>query len=192
MGTAKVSKRDQLIDTASRLFAAQGYRGTGIDQIAEEATVTKKTMYHHFGSKDELILAVLENYQGQYLAGFREQIEARTEDPRERLLGIFDVAGQWFAERDFRGCMVINAVAECATADARARQLSRQFKATERGYIEHLARKAGVPDPAALADALALLLEGAIVTAQISGQNESAQIARRSAECLLDCALAGR
>jgi len=186
-----LSKREQLIQAATRLFAEQGYRATGIDQIAEVAGVTKKTLSHHFRSKDELVLAALRDYESRYRNNFMRMVEAISTDPRERLLGIFDLAGQWFASGRYYGCLFINAVAEHMALDSPLRSLCQEFKHLERDYFARLAAAAGVPDSEGLATSFALVFEGAIVTAQVSGTADCAADARKTAEILLDQALAG-
>ncbi|MEJ8567154.1 TetR/AcrR family transcriptional regulator [Elongatibacter sediminis] len=184
-------KRLQLIETAVELFNEHGFHGVGIDRIAEAAGVSKKTMYHHFRSKEELILAALRHHDGLFRNQFMKGVEAAADTPRERLLAIFDVAEAWFASNRFFGCLFINAVGEYAEPDTPIRGVCRQFKQLMRGYIEDLAREAGAPDAPALADALALLLEGAIVTAQVSGNPSAAESARQAAAVLIDHALSG-
>lgn len=179
----------QLIETATRLFAQQGYRGTGIDQIASEAQVTKKTMYRYFASKDDLIMAVLKRREDEYRRGFMEKMAAYSSDPREQLLGIFDLAYRWFASGRYTGCLFINAVAEHGGTEVR--ETCRVFKKLERDYIEELARAAAVPDPAYIADAFALLFEGALVTAQVSGRPDAALTAKKTAALLLKQVLSG-
>lgn len=179
----RLDKRKQLIETAMRLFAEQGYRGTGIDQIASEAQVTKKTMYRYFASKDELILAVLRHYEDEYRKAFMERVTAYSSDPREQLLGIFDLAYRWFASERYFGCLFINAVAEHGSPAVR--EASQVFKQLERDYIGELAQTAGVPDPAQVADSFSLLFEGALVTAQITGRPDAAITAKETAALLL-------
>ena len=106
------AKRQDLVDTAMELFSAHGYHGTGIDRIAEEAGVSKKTMYHHFRSKEELILAALKQYDGLFRNDFMKAVNKRGDTAYERLLAIFDVAHDWFSGDNFYGCMFINAVGE--------------------------------------------------------------------------------
>ncbi|MEJ2122142.1 MAG: TetR/AcrR family transcriptional regulator [Alphaproteobacteria bacterium] len=163
-------RREQLLDTAITLFARHGYHAVGIDTILKCAGVSKKTLYRHFRSKDELILAALRKYDGRFRNAFMRQVEARAAEPRGRLLAVFDVAADWFEADNFYGCMFVNAVGEYAEAETPIRRACRDFKAEMRRYIEDLCRQAGAPEPATLAAELALLLEGAIVTAQVSGQ----------------------
>ena len=179
-------KRQDLVDTAIRLFAEHGYHGTGIDRIADEAAVSKKTLYHHFRSKEELILAALRHYDGLFRNNFMKMVNKVSDDPYQRLLGIFDVAQAWFSDHRFFGCMFINAIGEYADRDTAIRKASQDFKAQMKAYILDLAESAGVADPKTLADALALLLEGSIVTAQVTGTPDAAQTAKSTAKILVD------
>ncbi len=185
-------KRQELVDTAIKLFAQHGYHGTGIDRIAEEAGVSKKTMYNHFRSKEELILAALKHHDGLFRNDFMRGVEQVSDDPYERLLGIFDVANVWFSDHEFYGCMFINAVGEYSNRDSAIRDACQQFKRQFTAYIEALAVAAGASDPVGLAHTLALLLEGAIVTAQVAGRPDSAATAKGAAKVLIDNALPGR
>lgn len=184
-------RREQLIDTAIDLFAEHGYHATGIDTILARSGVSKKTLYRHFRSKDELILAALKKFDGLFRNNFMRQVEARADTPRGRLLALFDVAGAWFEQNNFYGCMYINAIGEYSAADTALRQVCKEYKALIRRYIEELCVEMGAPDPAGLADELALLLEGAIVTAQVSQlKSRAAEIAKTAAASLIAQAMA--
>lgn len=179
-------RREQLIDTAIALFAKHGFHATGIDTILETSGVSKKTLYRHFRSKDELILAALQKYDGLFRNSFMRQVEERASTPRGRLLAVFDVAAEWFAQNTFYGCMFINAVGEYSDPDTPIRQVCRAFKGMMRRYIEGQCIALGAPDPAALADELALLLEGATVTAQVSeSRTHAARVAKGAAAALI-------
>jgi AcrR family transcriptional regulator len=183
-------RREHLIDTAIGLFAKHGFHATGIDRILEESGVSKKTLYRHFRSKDELILAALKKYDGLFRNGFMRQVEERAETPRDRLLAVFDVAEAWFRQNNFYGCMFINAIGEHSAADTPIRQVCKDFKAMMRGFLHELCIEAAVPDPPGLAEELALLLEGAIVTAQVSqDRHRAAQVAKTAAAALIELAV---
>jgi AcrR family transcriptional regulator len=182
-------KRQDLVDTAIRLFNQRGFHGTGIDLIAEEAGVSKKTMYHHFRSKEELILAALKHHDGLFRNDFMKSVNKVSESPSERLVGIFDVAHAWFDTNDFFGCMFINAIGEYSHRDSAIRSACKDFKHQMTGYILELAQSAGVSEPRELAESLALLLEGSIVTAQVAGNPDSADIARKAACVLIENSL---
>ena len=184
------SKRELLINTAKRLFAEYGFHATGIDRILAEAGVAKKTLYNHFRTKDELIIAVLRQHDSEFRNYFMQQVELRAKAPAERLLAIFDVVENWFAQNNFFGCMFINAVGEYSEEDSPVRDICREYKKLMHAYIVNLALEAGASDPEALADELALLLEGAIVTAQVSDRSKPAKTAKNIASSLIKAALA--
>lgn len=183
-------KRQHLVDTAIELFSAHGFHGTGIDRIAEAAQVSKKTMYHHFRSKEELILAALRQHDGVFRNEFMRAVDGHGATARERLSAIFSVAHAWFSDNKFYGCMFINAIGEYAAPDTAIREVCKDFKVLMRSYIEELAAGAGAENPGELAAELALLLEGAIVTAQVSGNPTAAGTAAKAAEVLISAALA--
>ncbi len=182
-------KRQELIDTAINLFTQHGYHGTGIDRIAEEAGVSKKTMYHHFRSKEELILAALKHHDGLFRNYFMKSVNQVSDSPSDRLLGIFDVAHAWFSDNAFFGCMFINAIGEYSNRDSAIRNACQDFKSQMTAFVEELAISAKAADPQGLADTLALLLEGAIVTAQVAGKPDSAETAKVAARVLINNAV---
>ena len=185
----KQSKRDQLIQTAVKLFAKNGFHATGVDMIAAESGVTKRTLYAHFRSKEELVLAALQQYDGVFRNEFVRRVEESAKTPRGQLLAVFDVAEQWFRQNNFYGCLFINAVGEFSERDTAIRKVCCEFKALVKGYIQELCLRAGAAHPDQLAEELALLFEGAIVTAQVSQTSKAAQIAKRASKALVDKAL---
>lgn len=180
------SKREQLIQTAVALFAKNGIHATGIDTIVEQSGVTKKTLYAHFRSKEELVLAALRHYDGQFRNSFMRQVETKGRTPKARLLAVFDVAEAWFSQQNFYGCMFINAVGEHSTPDTSLRYVCSDFKRMMTEFILDLCVKSGARNPQQLSEELALLLEGAIVTAQVSQKPDAAKIAKRAAEILIE------
>jgi len=186
-------RREQLIDTAIDLFAKHGFHATGIDRILAVSGVSKKTLYRHFRSKDELILAALRKYDGLFRNNFMRSVEGRATAPRDRLLAVFDVARDWFEDNSFYGCMFINAVGEYSDPDTPVRHQCKAFKSMIRDYIEQQCRGMGAPDPAGLAEELAMVLEGATVTAQVSqNRARAAEIAKTAAAALIDKAMTSR
>ena len=179
------SKRDQLIDTALDLFCRDGFHATGIDKILAQSGVAKMTMYKHFKSKDELILAALHRRDETFRNDFMRQVERRGKTPGQRLLAIFDVMGDWICGRGFTGCTFINASAEYADPDDPIHAAAAEHKRLVLGYVLGLATDAGAKDAHALAQGLMPLAEGAIVMAQVSGHTEAAAQAKKTAEILL-------
>ncbi len=178
-------KRDELVETALELFGREGFHATGIDRILAEAGVAKMTLYHHFRSKDELILAALRLRDERFRNDFMRRVERASDDPTERLLAIFDVLGELFDAKEFRGCTFINACAEYGERDSSIHGIAMEHKRLVLGYVRELARAAAVRDPEELARQLCILMEGVIVTAQVSGDEDAAPQARRVAELLI-------
>ncbi|MEQ9518416.1 MAG: TetR/AcrR family transcriptional regulator [Parvibaculum sp.] len=184
-----ISRRDHLVQVAQDEFAAHGFHGTGIDGLLAKAGVSKKTLYAHFRSKEELIVAVLRGHDTNFRDDFKRDVEALADDPKERLLAVFDVASDWFHEKSFYGCIFINAVAEYSEGTSPIREACRDFKQMMKTYIIDLARDASLPQPGVIGAQLALLLEGATVTAQVSGDKNAALIAKEAARSLIASAL---
>ncbi len=184
------AKRLHLVDTAIELFSAHGFHGIGIDRIAEEANVSKKTMYHHFRSKEELILAALRHHDGRFRNEFMKAVDNHGKTPYDRLLAIFDVAHAWFSDNNFYGCMYINAIGEYSAPDTAIREVCKEYKRLTLSYIEELTQAAGIPDAHAVAATIAILLEGSIVTAQVAGTPNAAETAKLAAKVIVDSALA--
>lgn len=185
------SRRDHLIDTALGLFARHGFHATGIDRILAEAGVAKMTLYNHFRSKDELILAVLRRRDERFRNWFVRAVEHRAADARGRLLAIFDALEEWFGREDFTGCMFINAAAEFSGIADPIQGAAAEHKRLVAGYLAGLAEEAGAKDPERLAFELSLLLDGAIVCAHVCGVSDAAARAQAAAEVLIDTALSG-
>lgn len=183
------SKRERLLRTALELFAKQGIHATGIDTIVESAGVTKKTLYAHFRSKEELLLAALRHYDGLFRNEFMRKVEQAAKNPKDRLLAVFDVAGDWFRQPNFYGCLFINTVGEFSQQETPIRQVCQENKRLMKGYLQELCEEIGVQDAEGLAEELALVFEGAIVTAQVSQKPNAAQVAKRAAKALVDQAI---
>jgi AcrR family transcriptional regulator len=180
------SARERLLAAADELFYEEGVHTVGIDRVIERAGVAKATLYSAFGSKDELIRAYL---QARHAAR-RERMTrrlARYDTPRERLLGVFDVLGESFAEPGFRGCAFVNASAEARPGSA-IEEVSDESRAWVRSLLAELARTAGATDPERLARQLALLYDGATVSARMDRDPTAAAAARTVAAALVDAA----
>jgi AcrR family transcriptional regulator len=179
------NKREQIIDTAIILFSRDGFHATGVDTIIAESDVTKRTLYNHFSSKDDLVLAALRKRHDTFVEGFCTKVLARSNNPKEQLLAIFDVAHEWFQEDNFYGCVFVNAIGEYAETKKEVRVIAQAFKKHIRDFIIELAQKAGAKKPSELGKGIALLLEGSIVTAQVSDTPEVAIYAKELARKLI-------
>lgn len=191
-GAATDPARGRILDAATRLFYYHGINNTGVDKIIADANVAKMSLYRNFGSKDQLIVECLNRLDVRYHDWFVAQVENRTSDPREKLLSAFDVLHEWINSRHFRGCAFINATVELADPQHPARQPVLAHKRRNRCYIQRLAQACDVPDPAAFARQIMLLIEGAMVTALVQDDLGAAQDAKRAAGALLGAAGAAR
>lgn len=178
-------RRDHLVGTALALFSKHGYHATGIDRILAESGVAKMTLYKHFRSKDELILAVLRRRDEEFCRWFQAEVEARAATPRERILAVFDVLETWFKDPDFNGCCFIHAAGEYARKDDPVHLAAAEHKARIQSYLRELAQTAGAASADDVSRQLMLLVDGAIVAAHVSGDVIGARSARNLAEALL-------
>lgn len=179
--------RDRVLKTASRLFHREGIRAVGVDRIAAEAEVGKMTLYRHFATKDDLVVAVLEGRDGPARAALAAAMEHAGDDPHARLLAPFAMLEPWFASKGFRGCPFMNASLELHDPAHPARAVARRHKAATRDVFATAAGAAGY-DAAwagALADQLALLFDGAIAQAQMRDPQTVARAALAAAQALV-------
>jgi AcrR family transcriptional regulator len=177
--------REKVLGTASKLFYKEGIRAVGVDRVAAEAGVSKMTLYRHFPSKDDLVVAVLDARDGPALAALRATAEHATGGPRKRILAAFEMLGPWFGSRGFRGCPFMNASLELADPGHPARAIANRHKTATRDHFAGLTDELGAKDPAGLADQLALVFDGAIAQAQMRDPQLVAQAACAAAEALL-------
>lgn len=185
--TAKASARERLLAAASELFYAEGVRTVGIDRVIERAGVAKASLYNTFGSKEKLVKAYLDGRHRDTLAGLRRAID-RHNDPRQRLLAVFDAQAELFADPGFRGCAFVTASAEAPDGGVIQRAAD-DFRAEIRNMFTELAGQAGAPDAPLLGRQLQLLYDGAGLSAQLDRDPQAAAAARAAAEALLDAAL---
>ncbi|WP_216901603.1 TetR/AcrR family transcriptional regulator [Synechococcus sp. CCY 9618] len=179
-------KRDALLGAARELFSRQGYRAVGIDTVLARAGVAKMTLYKHFGSKEELIAAVLTQVGEEISAALTARVAATSADGGPPLLAMFDWLEAAVRAPDFHGCLFIKAASEYPDPGDLPRQAAVAFKQNCRALLEQLCRGAGAANPEQLAGALHLLLEGALVLAFLQRDPQAAVDARRAAALLLE------
>lgn len=182
-------KREQLIKTALRLFARHGYRATGIDTILAEAGVAKMTLYHHFKSKDELIVAALRRRDAEWRQWFMDRVSKRATTPRGRLLAVFDVLEEWFREREYHGCSFGQAATEFRDPRHAVHKMASEHKQQLLAYFRELAAAAGAKDSELLAQQIGLLVEGAVIHMEVFREPQVARIADDAAQKLVSEAL---
>ncbi len=177
--------RQRILETADRLFYQDGIRAVGIDRIIAEAGVAKMSLYKHFPSKDDLILAVLQYREKEVLAFFGERMEHHRKKLKDPLKVFFAAFKDWFDTPSFRGCAFINASVELANPDHPGFVFARGHKERFRDFLRGLTEEAVGKMGGKLAPAIFLLVEGAIVTAVIEGKADAADVARDAALKLL-------
>ena len=173
----KPTMKERILETADRLFYLRGIRAIGVDTIAAEIGISKRTLYNHFPSKDALISAYLE----------RRFVQPRDSDksPVEQILGTFDSLERRFASKDFRGCPFVNAVAEVGPESRPVRKIAVAFKESRRLWFRDLLVQIGVADPEALATQLVLLVDGSIAQDLVRDDPAMARAAKDAAKVLL-------
>lgn len=181
----RLSKRDQLLETAWRLFYRDGYHATGIDRILGSAGVAKMTLYKHFRSKEDLILAVLEKRSDLFRESFSRFLQAKRRTPEQQLVAVFDWLIEWVNSKEFRGCFFQKAMAEYQSLNDPIHRAALAHKAAFHAEICRLVKEAGLARPKKLSDQLALLVEGAIVSAHASGSPAPAVQAKAAAGALI-------
>ena len=183
---ALADARERTLLTAYELFRSHGVTAVGVDRIVADAGVAKTTLYRHFRSKEELVLAVLDRHEQVWTRGWFERVSREGgETPEAKILAIFDAFDDWFRQDGYRGCLFTNVSIEArgeegplgATAAARLEDI--------RQFIASLAEEAGVANPAEFAARLQMLLLGAIIQA-LNGVVGSALSAREVAQLMLE------
>jgi AcrR family transcriptional regulator len=173
----KTDMKERILETADRLFYLQGIRAIGVDTIAAEIGISKRTLYNHFPSKDALIKAYLD----------RRFVHARPSDksPVEQILATFDSLERRFSAKDFRGCPFVNAVAELGPRDRAVKKIAIAFKESRRQWFRARLGEIGVAEADALATQLQLLVDGAIALDLVRDDPAMARAAKEAAKALL-------
>ncbi len=190
------SRRDDLIDAAMRVFCRSGFHASGLDKILTEGGISRMTLYNHFKSKDELIVAALQRRDELFRAEMIQFVEDKSDDPLKRLDAVFEFTQRWCGSPDFHGCMFVNVAAEYPDPASPIRQVAVEHKLKVLRYLRGLCRKGGVHDPDALSSQLAILLDGAAVNSYVVCQGDSpippthpVALARSAAHVLIERAL---
>ena len=183
---AKSDARRRILETSEKLFYAEGIRNVGIARNIAEAGVATMSLYNHFASKDDLILAVLQYREEQFDGMFEKWMQRHVKKGLGRLEACFAALKDWFRRPGLRGCAFLNATVELADAEHAASQVSAAHKALFRERLtDILADTGGASKAAAIAPAIALMVEGAIVTAVIEQKSDSADVAKQAALALV-------
>lgn len=179
--------REKLLFTAINLFYEFGFHAVGLDRIIKEVGVTKTTFYNHFESKDDLILAALEERHKWESTAWMETIGDRAgDDPKAQLLAVFEVLDIWFNHPRFKGCLFINAASEFPLPTDPVHQKAGEHFVATQGAFRDMAERAGLKDPQLFAERMGLLVHGAITLRLSAGHDAAAEDARAMTEMLMD------
>jgi AcrR family transcriptional regulator len=173
--------RQRILETADRLFYRDGIRAVGIDRIIGEANVAKMSLYKHFPSKDDLILAVLKFREEGVLEFFRSAMERHGRKAKSPLRAFFAALKDFFESPGFRGCPFQNAAVELADPAHAGTEFVRGHKQRFSEFLRGLVEQTVCTAAAKVAPAVNILVEGAIVTAVIQGNPDAADVARDAA-----------
>jgi AcrR family transcriptional regulator len=181
-----VPARQRILDSAYELFSRRGVRATGIDEVIKNASVAKATLYRHFSSKDELVLAFLQQREQLWTKGWVEdEARSRGDTPEEQLLAIFDLFHEWFQKEDFEGCSFINVLLEMNDRTTPIGKASAEHLYTIRSIIRSLAEEAGLREPEQFAHSWHILMKGSIVAAG-EGDRDAAARAQAMGRLLIE------
>ncbi len=160
------SGRDRILEAAYGLFSRSGVRAIGVDTITAEADVAKMTLYRNFTSKNDLALAFLALREERWTKGWvQAEVLRRADTPAERLLTIFEIFSEWFAQKDFEGCAFITSLLEFEDRGDPVRAACVTHLANIRAFVCELAAAAGVEEPEWFAGQWHILMKGSIVAA---------------------------
>lgn len=176
--------RERLLQAAYELFSQQGIKAVGVDTITAHSGTAKMSLYRHFGSKEELVLAFLKQRRERWTSQWLEaEVLKRAADPAARLLAIFDVFEAWFQEPDFEGCSFINTLLE-AERGGSIHAAAAANLAEIRLILARLASEAGLEDAERFAHTWHFLMKGSIISAH-EGCQDAAKDAKRAGELIL-------
>ena len=161
-------KKRQIVEAAFKLFKARGFYATGVDLIMQTASVSKRTLYKYFPTKNDLIVAVLDYYRTTYAEHLNQILHQKDNSSREKILAIFEDAKQWFEDINFHGCLAVNAMGEFSGKDQAIENSCIRFKRWEIEVLQTLSKDIDSKQPDELAYKLFVLLEGMSSIAQVT------------------------
>ena len=156
--------RERILATAYELFSHRGIRAVGVDEIIDTAGVAKATLYRHFPSKDDLVLAFLQRREDVWTHGVERDARSRADEPQDQLLAIFDVFDDWFHSDDFEASVFINVLFEMGPSHPTG-QASVHYLENIRTVLAAMAAEANLRNPEAFVRSWHLLMQGSIVCA---------------------------
>jgi AcrR family transcriptional regulator len=184
-GHSATAARERILDTSYELFSRRGIQAVGVDEVIARAGVAKATLYRHFPSKDELVLAFLEQREERWTLDWVErEARRRADHPEGQLLAIFDAFDEWFRRDDFEACSFINVLLELGSGHPAGRACVRHLE-NIRSIVRGLAEEASLRDPESFARSWHILMKGSIVSAA-EGDVDAARRAKAVARRLIE------
>jgi AcrR family transcriptional regulator len=183
--SSRPAARERILEAATRLFLRDGFRAVGVDTIVAEAGVAKMTLYAHFPSKDDLIVAYLERANEQFWEWW-EGAGAGIDDPRRKLVAMFEAVGKLADSPQCLGCTFQGTAAEFPDPEHPGHRVAIAHKQAVRARLRTLAEQAGLRGPGDLADQLLLLMDGAWVAARMFGPDNPATHVAGAARALIE------
>jgi AcrR family transcriptional regulator len=178
--------RQRLTEAAVRRFYRDGFRNVGLDQILADVGISKTAFYKHFESKEDLVLAALEMKNEWLQQIFREMVRERGgASAVGQLRALLDVVDRIIDADEYQGCIFVNVALEFPLPHEPAHVAAAQHKQAIEEIVHDLAAQAGAADPRELARELCLIMEGAYVTRQVTGNKHSIDVARRVADLVI-------
>ncbi len=181
--------RDRIFAAAKDMFYRQGIRAVGVESIVAAAGATKMSLYRSFPSKDHLVVAYLRHRDALYWQWWDEIMDRHAGDPRAQLRAVVELVGMRTRRAEYRGCPFTNAATEFPDPANPGRTVAEENKRELRTRLRGLAAAIGVRDPAALADQIFLLIEGAYASGQMMGSDGPAASIAAAADALVDAQL---
>jgi AcrR family transcriptional regulator len=182
----KSTTRQRLIDAAVRRFYRDGFRSVGIDQILTDVGISKTAFYKHFESKEDLMLAALDDHNRSMQETFRALVHERGGPTAlGQLHALLDVVEHIVESDDYQGCIFVNVAMEFPLPHEPAHVAAAQSKQAIEDIVHSIALEAGASDPRSLARELCLIMEGAYVTRHVTGNTQTVEIARRVAQLVI-------
>jgi AcrR family transcriptional regulator len=180
----KQNAREQLLAAAADLFYREGFRAVGVDTISAVSGVGKMTLYRHFSSKDDLIVAYLNEANAQFWAWFEKAVE-NAPTPRQKIVAFFESLAELASKPICHGCPFLNAAVDFPDPVHPGHAVALEHKNAVRARFRDLVEQAGYANPDRLADQLLLMMDGAFISIRLYGMDGPALYVARAAETLL-------
>jgi AcrR family transcriptional regulator len=183
------SVAERILTTADELFYREGIRAVGIQRVIDEAGIAKASLYAHYASKDDLVAACMDRRAHASRAALAAALDAAPDNPRAKLLAMFDFQREAVIDPGFHGCPVQKTHAELHDAEHPAKRVTAMHRQWLIDLFARLVKEAGLTSPEYVAGALLVLFDGAIATTMVDGNPNATRYSRLAAEQIIDAHL---